>query len=148
MEEVGHHVHDIFSLCSCYQWAAEEELLLHLIFRDEPSINQKLCDVCGLIKLDGEEGRELDFLRHLKLDVLGHVIDALLNCVVRETYLIKLVDTVLIENKTSSLYHARFNERLSNRVWLLLLHDKKGDLVRGLDDLAVLKENSCSMIQS
>lgn len=44
-------------LCSCYEWAAEEEIPLHLIFRDEPSINQKLCDVCGLIKLDGEEGR-------------------------------------------------------------------------------------------
>ena len=37
---------------------------------------------------------------------------------------------------------------LSNRVWLLLLHDKYGDLVRGLNDHAVLKENSCSMIQS
>lgn len=90
---------------------------------------------------------ESDFLRHLKFDVLGHVIDALLNCVVRETYLIKLVDTVLIEDKTSSLYHARFNKRLSNRV-CLLLRDKKEDLLQGLDDLAVLKENSCSMIQS
>ena len=33
-------------------------------------------------------------------------------------------------------------------MWLLLLRDKKGDLIRGLDNLAVLKENSCSMIQS
>lgn len=64
LEEVGHCVYDIFCLCSCYQWPAEEELLLRVIFQDGPSINQKLwklCDVCDLISLDGEEGRGSDF---------------------------------------------------------------------------------------
>lgn len=108
---------------------------------------------CLWSHLVGWRKRESLIFCHLKFDVLGHVIDALLNYVVRETYLIKLFDTVLFDEKMSSLYHARFKECLSNLVWLLLLCSKKGDLVRCLENIASWKLllpdpclNWCSLI--
>ena len=66
------YAHNIFGLCSCFQSAVEEEILLDPIFRVVPRINQKLwklCDVWGLIKLDGGEGREPYFLPHLNFKI-------------------------------------------------------------------------------
>lgn len=54
----------------------------------------------------------------------------------------------MIADKTSSLYYAMFKERIFNRLLLLLFRYKNGYLARCRDNLRVLKENSCSIIQS
>ena len=46
-------------------------LLLHLMLRGEPNINQQLWKlglVCGIFNLEGKEGRESEFRSYLKFD--------------------------------------------------------------------------------